>query len=118
MFEKMVIPKNAALIPVYYHRDLLLYTNEQTTHYDEFLESHIKYYATEIQYLVEYDDATFLENSNKVAGRMWITTQRPNEPAKKLEVILICEYKDDKIYRVWELTYPDWSKLPAFQEMM
>src|SRR3990167_132570 len=96
MFEKMVIPKNAALIPVYYHRDLLLYTNEQTTHYDEFLESHIKYYAT------------FLENSNKVAGRMWITTQRPNEPAKKLEVILICEYKDDKIYRVWELTYPDW----------
>jgi hypothetical protein len=41
--------------------------------------------------------------------------QRPSEPAKKIEVILIAEYKDGKIYRLWELTYPDWSQLPAFK---
>jgi hypothetical protein len=47
---------------------------------------------------------------------MWITTARPNEPEKKLEVMLVMQYKEDKIYRVWELTYPDWAKLPAFKE--
>jgi hypothetical protein len=46
---------------------------------------------------------------------VWITTSRPNEAHKKIEVILIAQYKDNKIYRMWELTYPDWSKLPAFQ---
>jgi len=23
--------------------------------------------------------------------------------------------RDDKIYRIWELIYPDWSNLPAFE---
>ncbi|HAT9524378.1 TPA: nuclear transport factor 2 family protein, partial [Legionella pneumophila subsp. pneumophila] len=26
--------------------------------------------------------------------------------------------KDEKIYRLWELTYPDWSKLPAFSNQL
>ena len=39
-----------------------------------------------------------------------------NEQAKKLEVILLVRYKNKKIDRVWELTYPDWSEIPAFQE--
>lgn len=114
MFSEMVLLKNVNLIPVYYHPDMLLYTNEQITDYNEFFESHKIYYASSIQYQVEYDENTFFENENKVAGRMWITVTRPNEMPKKLEVILICEFKDDKIYRVWELTYPDWSKMPAF----
>lgn len=84
--------------------------------YATFLEFHIKYYRTQIKYKVEYDEETLLEQGNKIAGRIWITTERPNEPARKLELILIAEYKDHKIYRLWELTYPDWSKLPAFKE--
>lgn len=115
MFNEMVIKKDASVIPQYYHPDFLLYTNDQRTNYKDFLESHLKYYATPIQYLVEYDEETLLEQRNKIAGRIWITTSRPNEPAKKIEVILIAEWKEDKIYRLWELTYPDWSKLPAFQ---
>lgn len=45
---------------------------------------------------------------------MWITIQTPGEKPKKLEVILIAEFKDGKIHRLWELTYPDWSKLSEF----
>jgi len=116
MFSEMVLKKDASVIPKYYHKDFLLYTNEVTMGYDNFLESHVKYYATPIKYEIQYDEETFLEQGDKIAGRVWITTSRPGEPSKKIEVILIAQYKDGKIYRVWELTYPDWSKLPAFKE--
>lgn len=116
MFSEMVIKKNAQLIPLYYHPDFLLYTNEIITNYQDFLESHQKYYATEIQYQVEYDEETLVEQGEKIAARVWITTHRPNESAKRIEVILIAQYKENKIYRLWELTFPDWSKLPAFKE--
>lgn len=114
MFSEMVLKKDPSKIPNYYHPDFLLYTNESTMDYKTFIDSHEQYYKTPIQYKIEYDDETFFEQKDKVAGRMWITTQRPNEPATKIEVILIAQYKDDKIYRLWELTYPDWSKLEAF----
>jgi hypothetical protein len=114
MFNEMVIKKDVSQIPIYYHSGFLLYTNEQVTDYDEFLQSHETYYATDIQYQVTYDEETLFECDEKVAGRIWITTSKPNEPARKIEVILIAQFKEGKIYRLWELTYPDWSKLPAF----
>ncbi len=115
MFLKMVLEKDASLIPKYYHKQFLLYTNGQKMDYKTFLESHETYYATPIQYQVEYDEETFVEQGNKVAVRVWITTARPKESPKKIEVVLIAEYKENKIYRLWELTWPDWSKLPAFE---
>ncbi len=60
---------------------------------------------------------TLLEQGNKVAGRLFITTKRPNEEAQEIEVMLIAEYKGNKLYRVWELTYPDWSKMKAFKKV-
>jgi hypothetical protein len=32
-------------------------------------------------------------------------------------VILIVQFKEGKIFRLWELTYPDWSKMAAFEGM-
>jgi hypothetical protein len=57
-----------------------------------------------------------IKNEGMPEGRIWITTSRPNEVPQKIEVILIAQFKNDKIYRLWELTYPDWSKLPAFKQ--
>lgn len=116
MFNKMVVQKDASLIPVYYHKEFLLYSNGQEMNYESFLESHKVYYETPIQYQIEYDDETLIEQGDRIAGRIWITTRRPGESPKKIEVILIAEYKDGKIYRLWELTWPDWSKLPAFEQ--
>ena len=84
-------------------------------HYRDYLEFHEKYYATPISYHVEYDELTLLEQNERVAGRVWITVKRPHESAKKIEVILVVQYQEGKIIRLWELTYPDWSKLPAFE---
>jgi hypothetical protein len=115
MFSEMVIKKQTSKIPRYYHQDFLLYTNGTSMDYAEFLRSHQEYYATPIQYQVEYDEETFLEHGDKIAGRVWITIKKPNESPKKIEVVLIAQYKDHKLYRLWELTYPDWSQLPAFK---
>jgi hypothetical protein len=115
MFNQMVLKKDASVIPLYYHPDFLLYTNEVTMDYDTYLESHLKYYATPIQYEVFYDEETLLEQGEKIAGRVWITTSMPDEAPRKIEVILIVQYREERIYRLWELTCPDWSKLPAFK---
>jgi len=116
MFEKMVIKKDASLISQYYHYEFLLTTNGEKVDYEKFLKDHETYYKTDIQYKIEYEEETLLESKNKVAGRIWITTKRPDEPANKLEVMLIAEYREGKIYRLWELVYPDWKQLPAFKK--
>lgn len=116
MFTEMVEQKKANLIPYYYHRDLMVYTNGKEYDYEAFFEQHKELYQTPIEYEVAYKDETFVEDGEKVAGIVYITTSRPDEEPKEIEVILIVEYNHNKIYRVWELTWPDWSKLPAFNE--
>ena len=117
MFTKVTIEKNDKAIPLYYHPDFELFSNGKTMNFRKFLQEHQAIYKTPIQYKIRYDEATLLEQGNKVAGRLFITTKRPNEAAREIEVILIAEYKQDKLYRLWELTYPDWSKMKAFQDI-
>ncbi|NGX61338.1 MAG: hypothetical protein K940chlam9_00823 [Chlamydiae bacterium] len=114
MFEEMVLKKQADLIPKYYHPEFLLTTNGEEMNYSTFLQMHEEVYATEIRYSVVYDEETLLEQGEKVAGRVWITVQNPGEPKREIEVVLIAAYKEGKLYRLWELTYPDWSKLEEF----
>lgn len=117
MFTKVVEPKNANLIPHYYSENFELYTNGKTINYAEFLKSHEEIYQTNIQYQIRYDDKTLLEQGTKLAGRVFITTQKGNEPAHEIEVILIAEYEGNKLFRLWELTYPDWSKMKSFEDI-
>ena len=114
MFSEMVTKKNASLIPKYYHTELVLITNGNVIKYQEFLDSHIKYYSSSIEYRVEYDDSAWVVQKNKLAGRVFITTKKHGTTETTIEVILIVQYKDDKIIRVWEVTYPDWSTMLEF----
>lgn len=116
MFDKVAVAKNDKEIPLYYDKGFELYSNGKKMTYDEFLKLHKNVYKTSIQYKIRYDEETFVEQGNKVAGRLFITTTTPNEPAREIEVILIAEYNHSKLYRLWELTYPDWSKMAAFQK--
>lgn len=43
------------------------------------------------------------------------TTSRPGEDATRLEMVLIAAFKDGRITRVWETTWPSWNDLPAFE---
>lgn len=116
MFTEVVEKKDASLISKYYHELFELYANGQTQDYNYFLDFHQKIYQTEISYKVSYDENSFLEQGEKIAARVFFVISKPNEPVKELEVILIGEFKDHKIFRIWELCYPDWSKMPEFRQ--
>ena len=62
MFDRMVVAKDAALVPVYYHPDLLLTTNGQVQDYAAFASGHQKVYGTAISYAVTYDDEAWVES--------------------------------------------------------
>lgn len=111
MFDEMVIEKDASSIARYYHPDFVLETNGRQQGYRAFVEGHERVYATPISYAVRYDEATWVESADRVACRMWITTQRPDEPAVEIEVVLIATYVDGRIHRLWELTWPDWTQV-------
>ena len=116
MFDKVTVEKNDQAIPLYYDNAFELYSNGKKMNYDAFLQMHRNIYKTSIQYKVRYDEETFIEQGNKVSGRLFITTIKPNEPAQEIEVILVAEFRGSKLYRLWELTYPDWSRMKAFQK--
>lgn len=115
MFERMVIAKNADLIEHYYDPDFLMQSDGLSQDFDEFRDSHRKLYATSIEYAVEYDEQAWVEAPDKVAGRLWITTSRPGEQSTRIEVVVIAGYRDGRIYRIWETTWPSWREAPALE---
>jgi hypothetical protein len=116
MFSEMVEKKDILLIKHYYHPDFVLETNGQRQDYAGFLAGHQRVYETAISYAVRYDDASWVECAEKVAARLWITTQRPQERAVEIEVVLIATYEDSKIKHLLELTWPDWTQVKALND--
>jgi hypothetical protein len=115
MFDQMVVNKDATAIERFYDRSFVMFSNGVIQDYDGFAESHRGVYATEISYSVEYDEQAWVETEGKVAGRVWITTSRPDEEPTRIEVVLIAAFAEGRIIRVWETTWPSWNELPAFQ---
>ncbi|KAA1248477.1 nuclear transport factor 2 family protein [Mycobacterium simiae] len=115
MFDQMVVAKNAALIEHYYDPDFRLYSDGLTQTLAEFSASHRKLYATAIAYAIEYDEQAWVEATDKVAGRVWITTNRPGENPARIEIVLIAAYRHGKIHRLWETTWPSWRNLAAME---
>ena len=115
MFTHMVEAKDASVVDAYYDPDFLLTTNGQTQDLAAFRAGHERVYPTAITYRVEYDEESWVESGDRLAARMWITTQRPGEEAHRIEVVLVAEYRAGRILRLHELTWPDWSQLSAFE---
>lgn len=115
MFEQMVEKKDPAAIERFYDPSFVMFSNGVTQDFEAFAASHRTVYATQIHYSVEYDDEAWVEAEDKVAARVWITTSRPNESPTRIEVVLIAEFRDGRITRVWETTWPSWNELPAFE---
>ncbi|OBJ88486.1 hypothetical protein A5656_06080 [Mycobacterium gordonae] len=115
MFERMVVAKNGDLIEHYFHPDFVMCSDGLTQGFTEFRDSHRKLYATSIAYAVEYDEEAWVEAADRVAGRVWITTSRPGEEPTRIEVVLIAAYRDGRIHRVWETTWPSWRNVDALE---
>ena len=115
MFEQMVEKKDSSVIERFYDPSFVMFSNGVTQDFEAFAASHRTVYATEISYSVEYDEEAWVETADKVAGRLWITTRRPGEGPTRIEVMLIATFRDDRITRLWETTWPNWNELPAFE---
>jgi hypothetical protein len=115
MFEQMVVHKDVSVIERFYDPSFLMYSNGVTQNFEEFSASHRTVYDTPISYAIEYDEEAWVETRDKVAGRVWITTTRPGESPTRIEVVLIAAFKDGRISRIWETTWPSWNELPAFE---
>lgn len=116
MFTRMVEAKDASLVDTYYDPDFRLSTNGQVQDLAAFRAGHERVYQTAITYEVEYDEDSWVESGDRIAGRMWITTRRPDEPANRIEVVLVAGYRQGRILWVKELTWPDWSRLAEFDD--
>ncbi len=57
-----------------------------------------------------------MEEGDRLAGRLWITIPRPGTPPRLIEVVFVAAFRGDRILRLWELTWPDWSALDAFAD--
>ncbi|MEQ6199276.1 hypothetical protein [Mycobacterium tuberculosis] len=53
---------------------------------------------------------------DKVAGRVWITTSRPGEEPTRIEVVLIAAYRNGRIHRIWETTWPSRRNVAALDD--
>jgi fatty-acyl-CoA synthase len=113
MFTRMVEAKDATLVDTYYDPAFELITNGQTQDLPAFRAGHDRVYGTDIAYSVTYDDDAWVEQEDRLGGRVWITTQRPDEDATRIEVVLLAVYREGRILRLTELTWPDWTRVAA-----
>ncbi|WP_431031531.1 nuclear transport factor 2 family protein [Plantibacter sp. RU18] len=111
----MVVEKDASAIERFYDPEFAMFSNGVTQGYESFRLEHEKVYDTEIQYAVEVAEDAWVDAGDRVAARVWITTKRPDESETRIEVILIATFRDGRIYRVWETTWPSWTDLEAFK---
>jgi hypothetical protein len=79
MFEQMVEKQDPTAIEQFYDPSFVMFSNGVTQDFEAFTASHRTVYSTEIRYSVEYDEDAWVETPDRVAGRVWITTSRPNE---------------------------------------
>ena len=84
MFEQMVEKKDPAAIDRFYDPSFVMSSNGITQDFDAFAASHRTIYATPICYSVEYDEQAWIETTDRVAGRVWITTSRPGESPTRI----------------------------------
>jgi hypothetical protein len=115
MFTRMVEAKDASLVDTYYDPDFVLTTNGRRQDLETFRAGHERVYPTAITYRVEYDDDAWVESGDRLAGRLWITIRRPGETARPIEVVFVATYREGRLLRLTELTWPDWSTLAAFE---
>jgi fatty-acyl-CoA synthase len=114
MFTRMVEAKDVSLVDTYYDPEFELATNGQTQDLAAFRAGHERVYPTAITYAVDYDEDAWVEAGDRIGGRVWITTQRPGEDATRIEVLFLATYRSGRVLRLTELTWPDWSRLAAF----
>lgn len=86
-----------------------MHSDGLTKDFIEFRQSHRETCTTPITYEIEYDEHAWVETAAEVAGRLWITTSRPDEKPTRIEVVLITAIRDGKRSKTIEVAAIDAS---------
>ncbi|WP_369252846.1 hypothetical protein [Geodermatophilus amargosae] len=116
MFTHMVEAKDIAQVDTFYDPGFRLTTNGVTQELPAFRAGHERVCSTAIRYAVTYDEDAWVEQDDRLAGRLWISITRPGEPPRPIEVVFGAQFRGDRILRPWEPTWPDWSRLDALAD--
>lgn len=106
MFERTVTPKERRAVRRLPPPRFELTTNGITQRFPDYMAAHVEVYETPVRYSIRYDEDPWVETADRVAVRMWITTERQRESPTELELVLIATFLDGKLHRLWELTWP------------
>lgn len=112
MFSEFAEKRDMSKIDHYYSNDFLLDSNHKIYDYPVYKKQQTDIFKTlKNLKVINYDDL-FAKN-DKVVSRMTIELTNKDSKVDTYYVILIAQLKNNKIYRIWEVTYPSWSeKLP------
>ncbi|GAA4868826.1 nuclear transport factor 2 family protein [Actinomycetospora straminea] len=117
MFTRMVEAEDASLVDTSYDPQFVLTTNGQSQDLAAFGAGHERVYAAAISDRVEYDADAWVESGDRLAGRLWIAIGRPGEEPQPIEVVFVATFRDGRILRLHELTWPDWSTRPGVRDL-
>lgn len=108
MFSEFAEKLDITKLDTYYTKDFLLESNGEQYNYDVYKKLEGDIYKTLSSLKVtRYDD--IFAAANKVVARMSIKLVHQDGKTNEFQVILIALIKDNKIARIWEMTYPSWS---------
>ncbi len=93
---------------IYFSRNFQLVDNNELENYEKFKnEQEVIYKKLKSLKVISTDDL-FAKN-DKVVGRVAIKLSSKNGRAQTYHIIFIAEIKDNKIEKIWEVTYPNWN---------
>jgi hypothetical protein len=109
MFTEFAEGLDINKLEIYYSKDFILESNGKSYSYEEYknLEQQI-YQKLKSLKVTHYHD--IFACNNKVVARMSIKLNFKQGDTHEFMVYLIASIKDNKISRLWELTYPAWSE--------
>ena len=85
MVTRTVEAGNTSLLDTYYDPGFLLTANGRTQDLAAFRAEHDRAHRTGITYAVAYDEESWVEGRDRIAGRLWISTHRPGGAAAGYE---------------------------------
>lgn len=87
--------------------EFVMISNDVEWDFQQFKDYHVESYKTRKAIEVSYGDLFCKEN--KVSARVTITLSDQDGGKKEFQVILIAHVLNDRIHRLWEVTFPHWQ---------
>jgi fatty-acyl-CoA synthase len=104
---RMVEAESTSLLDAYYDPDFVLTVNGRSQDLAAFRAEHERIQRTGITFAVTYDEDSWVEGQDCLAGRIWITTHRACGQAVRIEALFVVAYRSGRLLRLTALTWPD-----------